>query len=75
VGWDTDLAWDGEGWLTKSGARSSARDPRQLRINSYRVLLTRARDGMAIFVPPLAELDPTFAALLAAGCRELKLFV
>jgi len=75
VGWDSDLAWNGETWISKSSARSSARDPHQLRINSYRVLLTRARDGMAIFVPPLAELDPTFAALLAAGCHELKLLV
>jgi hypothetical protein len=74
VGWDSDLLWNGEKWTTSS-ARSSARDPHQLRINSYRVLLTRGRDGMAVFVPPLAELDPTFSALLAAGCRELKLLL
>ncbi|WP_406533984.1 DNA/RNA helicase domain-containing protein [Methanobrevibacter sp.] len=27
------------------------------RINSYRVLLTRGREGFIIFVPPTAKLD------------------
>jgi DUF2075 family protein len=55
VGWDTDLLWTGNAWVSPSG-RSKARDPHQLRLNSYRVLLTRGRDGVAIFVPPLVEL-------------------
>jgi hypothetical protein len=29
--------------------------------NAYRVLLTRARQGMAVFVPPGDEADPTRA--------------
>ena len=69
VGWDTDLIWDG-GWMTSS-RKSKARDARQLRINSYRVLLTRGRDGMIIFVPPLVEMDATYTALVTAGCRPL----
>ncbi|MBE3032418.1 MAG: DUF2075 domain-containing protein [Actinobacteria bacterium] len=43
------------------------RDPFQLRVNAYRVLLTRGRDGAVIFVPPLAELDATAAAAGARG--------
>ncbi len=74
VGWDTDLFWDGNIWAIKRG-RSSAIDPLRLRINSYRVLLTRGRDGMIIFVPPIGELDLTFAALRRAGCEELNLLV
>jgi hypothetical protein len=74
VGWDTDLLWDGATWITTS-RRSQARDSRKLRINSYRVLMSRGRDGMAIFVPPLVELDATYHALVTAGCRELKMKV
>jgi hypothetical protein len=69
VGWGEDLVWSDRGWLSKNSNRSSARDPHRLRLNSYRVLLTRGRDGMGIFVPP--PLDTTFRALVAAGAREL----
>jgi len=71
VGWDTDLAWDGREWFTKPG-RSKAHDARQLRLNSYRVLLTRGRDGMIVFVPPFVDLDATYGALVSAGCRILQ---
>lgn len=71
VGWDTDLSWNGSGWVIIS-SRSRAHDARQLRLNSYRVLLTRGRDGMTIYVPPLSDLDATFHGLLSAGCVVLK---
>jgi hypothetical protein len=71
VGWDTDLIWDGREWFAKSG-RTKAHDARQLRLNSYRVLLTRGRDGMVIFVPPISDLDGTYGALIAAGVRKLR---
>jgi hypothetical protein len=74
VGWDTDLVWNGSEWLVKSG-RTKAHDARQLRLNSYRVLLTRGRDGMVIFVPPISDLDATHSALIAAGCRVLRMGV
>ena len=74
VGWDTDLVWTGNAWESKAG-RSSAKDPHQLRINSYRVLLTRGRDGMIIFVPPVADLDSSYEALISAGCDPLTLVV
>ena len=47
------------------------RDPFQLRVNSYRVLLTRGRDGMILFVPALERLDETCAYLKGAGIQEL----
>ena len=46
-------------------------DPHQLRLNSYRVLLTRSREGLVIFVPPLSEFDQTEYALLASGAKIL----
>ena len=47
------------------------RDPFRLRLNAYRVLLTRGRDGAVIFVPPLPELDATAARLQAHGAKAL----
>jgi hypothetical protein len=38
-----------------------------LRLNAYRVLLTRGRDGAVLFVPPGAEMDSTASALHRAG--------
>ena len=70
VGWGDDLVWLASRWQNKPG-RSRARDPHRLRINSYRVLLTRGRDGMAIFVPPVSAMDATHEALLRAGAIEL----
>ena len=53
-------------------ARSAhVRDPFQLRVNAYGVLLTRGRDGAVIFVPPLPELDATAARLQGHGVKVL----
>ena len=43
----------------------------RLRLNAYRVLLTRGRDGTVIFVPPLTKLDESWAYLKACGVMEL----
>jgi len=47
------------------------RDAFQLRVNAYRVLLTRGRDGAVIFVPTLPELDATAARLQGHGVKVL----
>ena len=36
-------------------ARSQVRDAFQLRLNAYRVLMTRGRDATVVFVPPRIE--------------------
>ena len=41
------------------GATSRTRDNRVYLRNAYRVLLTRARQGMVVFVPPGDSADPT----------------
>ena len=67
VGWGDDLLWQ-EGWvMTRPGSQKNVRDPLRLRLNSYRVLLTRGRDGLVIFVPPESKMDRTFTALRSAG--------
>jgi hypothetical protein len=77
------LAW-GSDFLRKNGNWSNerasnyqrggapVRNPLQLRANAYRVLLTRARDGTVVFVPPLPELDETFKYLRNCGFKELS---
>ncbi len=56
VAWDADLRHDGEDWSYKSfrGAAWQSINDRDARVylkNAYRVLLTRARQGMVIYVP------------------------
>jgi hypothetical protein len=76
VAWGTDFQRRDGAWSIARMARYQAkgapvRDAARLRANSYRVLLTRARDANVVFVPPLPELDETYAYLRAAGFREL----
>lgn len=73
LAWGTDLVFRNGQWSNAKarGYRAKVRDAYQLRINSYRVLLTRGRDACVVFVPPLKELDETFAFLVAAGFKDL----
>jgi len=43
-----------------------------LRRNSYRVLLTRDRDGTVVFVPPVEALHETARFLESAGFEILR---
>ncbi|WP_147447207.1 DNA/RNA helicase domain-containing protein [Corallococcus sp. CA054B] len=83
--WGGDLLWEKDAWRARemkaprwTNIHGTVR--RQFRLNSYRVLLTRARGGMVIYVPKGAEDDPTRRpsefdeianALLRAGCQML----
>ncbi|MCW5634389.1 MAG: DUF2075 domain-containing protein [Rubrivivax sp.] len=64
VAWDADLRMGAAEWSHHdfSGSKwksiHSVENRRNLK-NAYRVLLTRARQGMAIFVPPGDREDPT----------------
>jgi hypothetical protein len=62
--WDDSL---GKKWRKKA----KVRNPLALRRNTYRVLLTRGRQGGVIFVPPDALFDATFEKLLLTGCEAL----
>ncbi len=71
LAWGSDLRWTGDRWSNDlaGGYRKDTpvRDPLQLRINAYRVLLTRGRDATVAFVPPMPELDATFDHLCKSG--------
>lgn len=86
VSWDADLRFDGRKWLHRefnaSGWQQVRKPERQgYLVNAYRVLLTRARQGMVIFVPPGEPGDPTrppefydstFEYLRAVGVPEVE---
>lgn len=85
VTWDGDFRFKGTGWGFHDfrGAKwqnvKSTENQSYLK-NAYRVLLTRARQGMVIFVPegdpadptrPPAHYEPTFQYLRSVGIQEL----
>ena len=64
VTWDADLRWQGAGWSYHKfrGAmwQHVRKDDRRAYLtNAYRVLLTRARQGMVLFVPQGSKRDRT----------------
>ena len=85
VAWDADFRFDGNDWTYNSfvGNRwnTVASEERRLYLkNTYRVLLTRARQGMAIFIPcgndqdgtrKREYYDHTFQYLLSLGITEI----
>lgn len=76
LAWGTDFIRERGRW-TNRHARGyqktwMLKDPYQLRLNSYRVLLTRARDVTVAFVPPIPVLDETFDYLRSSGFRLLS---
>jgi len=86
--WGTDLIWMPEQakWRPRklhAGKWNNIHDldNAQFRKNSYRVLLTRAREGVCIFVPRGSHRDPTRSVehfnsiaqiLIEAGCQEIS---
>ena len=76
LAWGTDFIRQAGHWSTanargyKRGAK--VRDPYQLRVNAYRVLLTRGRDATVVFVPRFTPLDETYGYLVSAGFVALE---
>lgn len=85
VGWDADYRFDGEKWTYNNFVGNSwnnvGSEERRLYLkNTYRVLLTRARQGMAIFIPEGSDTDHTrkreyydrtYEYLCAVGVEEI----
>ena len=66
IGWGQDLNWNGSNWKPNA---AEGTDDYDYRINSYRVLLTRGRDGFIVFIPD--GLDSVANAFESAGVKEL----
>jgi hypothetical protein len=72
VVWGNDMQWTDNAWrLNPIRRRYQQNDPASLLKNTYRVLLTRGRDGVLIFVPPSEDFTPTALALIDAGAQAL----
>jgi hypothetical protein len=72
VCWGSDVVFVKDQWrLTPIKRRYPQQDPKRLLTNAYRVLLTRGRDGLVVFLPPDETLDGTEKALLASGMEIL----
>jgi hypothetical protein len=72
VCWGDDLGWDG-GWTSRRITRDAI-DSHRLRLNSYRVLMTRGRDGLIVWVPPNlpnGDNGHVLESLRNAGMRSL----
>lgn len=70
VCWGDDLVWRNDEWIFRPRRRKYPIErPEELLRNAYRVLLTRGRDGLVVWVPPDAELDETADALEIVGGR------
>lgn len=70
VCWGDDYLWTGDKWSLKPiNRRYRQVGPQDLLRNAYRVLMTRGRDGLVIFLPPDEIFDQTEVALLAAGVK------
>jgi len=82
--WGSDLLWKNSKWLARKfkGTKWQADSNPALALNRYRVLLTRARYGMIIWIPSdpnseipfvdSSELDRVSEVLLSAGVQMLE---
>ena len=73
IGWSNDMLWDGEKWERYKKSEAYDSDVNTYRRNSYRVLLTRGRDGFVIFVPDTPEMNPVYDMLRSVGIERLEL--
>ena len=71
VGWGTDMTWEEDSWSKFETGEAADSEKNTYRVNSYRVLLTRGRDGFIIFMPDEERFNTTYDALIAAGVCNL----
>jgi DUF2075 family protein len=85
--WGEDLPWNSSGWVCRKfnnrrwiPIHDEDQRKREYLVNAYRVLLTRARQGMAVYVPQpdledrsrlRLELDDTAEFLLSCGALPM----
>jgi len=75
LAWGTDLVRKGRNWSMEYADKHRGRKPKnplELRLNAYRVLLTRGRDGCIVYIPPLPKMVDTYRYFKDCGFGELK---
>ncbi|MBL63436.1 MAG: hypothetical protein CMI30_08510 [Opitutae bacterium] len=73
VCWGTDFFREDGSWKINPRLGHRVKDKLQVRTNAYRVLLSRGRDGLIIFVPKSEDLNETFDYFLQTGIPKLHL--
>ena len=68
IGWGDDIRWGESSWMPSG----STQDEKDYRINSYRVLLTRGRDGFIVFIPPTPDMNVIESIFQKAGVKNLE---
>jgi hypothetical protein len=73
VCWGDDVWWN-NGWSIKRGrANPLVQNPDRFRRNTYRVLLTRGREGLLIFIPPNDDkMDAVADRLMRCGASTIN---
>ena len=66
------MTWNGKTWNKYKVSEPADSDDNTYRVNSYRVLLTRGRDGFIVYVPQKVELNTVYELFVKMGLRELK---
>ncbi|MGG2093486.1 DNA/RNA helicase domain-containing protein [Bacillus sp. S13(2024)] len=69
--WEADLVRENNEWINKAVTKN-AKNSKQLRVNSYRVLLSRGRDGLIVYVPKAHQLRETYTFLQKCGLKILN---
>lgn len=86
LAWDIDLVRSGTGWIYRDFSGSKWKNitteiKKEYLLNTYRVLLTRAREGLIIFVPKgdyedrtrdPSVYDALFEYLCQSGCSQFE---
>ena len=72
IGWGEDMVWNGSSWDLFKKDESFDSENNTYRFNSYRVLLTRGRDGFIVFIPPTSKLDLTYELFNRIGFEDLR---
>lgn len=72
IGWGDDMIWKGGEWKRYIEREDEDSEKNTYRRNTYRVLLTRGRDGFIVFVPDERKLDPVYDILKEVGIKELN---
>ena len=72
IGWEMDMLWTGNEWKKYILKEDEDSERNTYRRNTYRVLLTRGRDGFIVFVPNDSKLDPVYEILKEVGIKELN---
>jgi hypothetical protein len=76
LAWGTDFIRQDGRWSHANARgyqkKNRVKDAFQLRMNAYRVLLTRGRDATVIFVPGIKVLDETYQYLMESGFFEIR---